>query len=109
MAIKNDPGERLQHILAIQDKKVPISYVLDDLWPKLGLLGNGADVRIAEFMLFETVLKESKKLDMLNLQQLKDLFMADEDSLIGEKDGKGSQHEEQPAILVENRSDDSLN
>lgn len=58
-----------------------MSYIITDLWPKLGFLPIDAEnpgvALIAEFMLNELILKNSESLDELNLQHLKELFSGD--------------------------------
>ena len=85
--VANDP-ERRDIIHAAPDEPVPLSYVLDDLWPKLGFLpvdpNNEGFALVAEFMLNELILKYSDSLDKLNLKHLKELFVGgDEDDLEG--------------------------
>ena len=73
--------ERREFIHEAPDSDVPLSYIIDDLWPKLGFLPidqeNPGVALIAEFMLNELILKNSESLDKLNLQNLKDLFSGD--------------------------------
>ena len=82
MIIANDV-ERKEFIHSAPDSPVPLSYILTDLWPKLGFLPidpeNPGVALIAEFMLNELILKNSDSLDKLNLQQLKELFSGADD------------------------------
>ena len=77
MIIAHDP-ERREFIHEAPDTDVPLSYIINDLWPKLGFLPidpeNPGVALIAEFMLNELILKNSESLDRLNLKNLKDLF-----------------------------------
>lgn len=77
MIIAHDP-ERREFIHEAPDTEVPLSYIINDLWPKLGFLPidpeNPGVALIAEFMLYELILKNSESLDRLNLKNLKDLF-----------------------------------
>ena len=60
-------------------------------------------------MFFETILKESKDLQKLNLQQLKDLFLADEvEDSMQEKEMEEPGTKTTEAVMVENNSDDSV-
>ena len=80
MIIANDPIRR-EFIHTAPDIPVPLSYIIDDLWPKLGFLPidpeNPGVALIAEFMLNELILKNSESLEELNLQHLKELFSGD--------------------------------
>jgi len=85
--VANDP-ERREIIHAAPDEAVPLQYVLEDLWPKLGFLpvdpNNEGFALVAEFMLNELILKYSESLERLNLKHLKELFVGgDEDELEG--------------------------
>ncbi len=89
MIIANDP-ERRMIIHSAPNALVPLSYITQDLWPKLGFLPidpeNPGVALIAEFMLNELILKNSDSLDQLNLQQLKELFsgeVGDDEDLEG--------------------------
>jgi hypothetical protein len=77
MIIANDPIRR-EFIHTAPDIPVPLSYIINDLWPKLGFLPidpeNPGVALIAEFMLNELILKNSDSLEELNLQHLKELF-----------------------------------
>lgn len=77
MIIANDPIRR-EFIHTAPDIPVPLSYIINDLWPKLGFLPidpeNPGVALIAEFMLNELILKNSESLEELNLQHLKELF-----------------------------------
>lgn len=81
MAIAKD-GERIESILNAPDELVPLRYILEDLWPRIGFLPidpeNPGLVLIAEFMLNELILKYSESLDKLNLVHLKELFSGDD-------------------------------
>lgn len=70
MIIANDQ-ERREHIHNAPDELVPLSYIVNELWPKLGFLPIDAEnpgvALIAEFMLNELILKNSDSLDTLNL------------------------------------------
>ena len=63
--------ERREFIHNAPDTLVPLSYITDDLWPKLGFLPidpeNQVIALIAEYMLNEIILKNSESLDKLNL------------------------------------------
>ena len=91
MAIAKDP-ERIEAILAAPDQLVPLSYILEDLWPRIGFLPidpeNPGLVLIAEFMLNELILKYSESLDKLDLVHLKELFSGDDDGEYGDDYGK---------------------
>lgn len=80
MIIANDPIRR-EFIHTSPDIPVPLSYIINDLWPKLGFLPidpeNPGVALIAEFMLNELILKNSDSLEELNLQHLKELFSGD--------------------------------
>jgi hypothetical protein len=80
MIIANDPIRR-EFIHTAPDIPVPLSYIINDLWPKLGFLPidpeNPGVALIAEFMLNELILKNSDSLEELNLQHLKELFSGD--------------------------------
>ena len=80
MIIAHDP-ERREFIHEAPDSEVPLTYIINDLWPKLGFLPidpeNPGVALIAEFMLNELILKNSDSLDKLNLKNLKDLFSGD--------------------------------
>lgn len=80
MIIANDPEKR-QFIEQTPDQDVPLDYIIQDLWPKLGFIDpeNPGVILIAEFMLNELILKNSETLDKLNLQHLKELFSGDPD------------------------------
>ena len=82
MIIANDPIRR-EFIHTAPDIPVPLSYIINDLWPKLGFLPidpeNPGVALIAEFMLNELILKNSESLEELNLQHLKELFSGDGD------------------------------
>ena len=77
MIIAND-GDRREFIHSAPETPVPLSYIINDLWPKLGFLPiekeNPGVALIAEFMLNELILKNSDSLQELNLQHLKELF-----------------------------------
>lgn len=77
MIIANDP-QRREHIHSAPETPVHLSYITNDLWPKLGFLPidpeNPGVALIAEFMLNELILKNSDSLEKLNLQHLKELF-----------------------------------
>jgi hypothetical protein len=77
--------ERREFIHNAPDTPVPLSYIIDDLWPKLGFLpldpDNQVIALIAEYMLNEIILKNSDSLDKLNLQHLKELFGSDDDEM----------------------------
>merc|ERR1712226_952948 len=77
MIIANVPIRR-EFIHSAPDSNVPLSYITNDLWPKLGFLPidpeNPGVALIAEFMLNELVLKNSESLESLNLQHLRELF-----------------------------------
>lgn len=77
MIIANDPVRR-EFIHSAPERNVPLSYIITDLWPKLGFLPidpeNPGVALIAEFMLNELILKNSDSLENLNLQHLKELF-----------------------------------
>jgi len=81
MIIANDP-ERKQFIHEAPDGLVPLSYITQDLWPKLGFLPidpeNPGVALIAEYILNELILKNSDSLNKLNLQHLKELFCNDD-------------------------------
>ena len=81
MAIAKDP-ERIKAILAAPDQLVPLSYILEDLRPRIGFLPidpeNPGLVLIAEFMLNELILKYSESLEKLDLVHLKELFSGDD-------------------------------
>ena len=80
MIIANDPIRR-EFIHTAPDIPVPLSYIINDLWPKLVFLPidpeNPGVALIAEFMLNELILKNSESLEELNLQHLKELFSGD--------------------------------
>jgi len=82
--------ERREFIHNSPDTLVPLSYITDDLWPKLGFLPidpeNQVIALIAEYMLNEIILKNSDSLDKLNLQHLKELFGADDDDEMDEEE-----------------------
>ena len=82
MIIADDP-ERRDFIHNAPDALVPLSYIIEDLWPKLGFLPldpeNQVIALIAEYMLNEIILKNSESLDKLNLQHLKELFGGDDE------------------------------
>jgi hypothetical protein len=82
--------ERREFIHNAPDTPVPLSYIIDDLWPKLGFLpldpDNQVIALIAEYMLNEIILKNSDSLDKLNLQHLKELFGADDDEMDEEEE-----------------------
>ena len=82
MIIANDPIRR-EFIHTAPDIPVPLSYIINDLWPKLGFLPidpeNPGVALIAEFMLNELILKNSDSLEELNLQHLKELFSGEGD------------------------------
>lgn len=82
--------ERREFIHNAPDTPVPLSYIIDDLWPKLGFLPldpeNQVIALIAEYMLNEIILKNSDSLDKLNLQHLKELFGADDDEMDEEEE-----------------------
>lgn len=84
MQIASDP-ERREYIHTAPDSAVPLSYILKDLWPKLGFLPidpeNPGVALVAEFMLNELILKNSESLDELNLQHLKELFSGEDDDM----------------------------
>ena len=67
MIIANDP-ERREFIHNAPDELVPLSYIITDLWPKLGFLPIDAEnpgvALIAEFMLNELILKNSESLNV---------------------------------------------
>ena len=92
MIIANDP-QRREHIHSAPDTPVPLAYITNDLWPKLGFLPidpeNPGVALIAEFMLNELILKNSTSLDKLNLQHLKELFSGDGEREDGEDDEEG--------------------
>ena len=77
MIIANDPIRR-EFIHTAPEENVPLDYIINDLWPKLGFLPIDAEnpgvALIAEFMLNELILKNSDSLTSLNLQHLKELF-----------------------------------
>lgn len=81
--------ERREFIHNAPDALVPLSYIIDDLWPKLGFLPldpeNQVIALIAEYMLNEIILKNSDSLDKLNLQHLKELFGADDEDDMDEE------------------------
>ena len=60
MIIAHDPVRR-DHIHSAPDTLVPLSYIINDLWPKLGFLPIEPEspgvALIAEFMLNELILK----------------------------------------------------
>jgi len=68
------------------DVPVPLSFVLEKLWPSLGFLPldqeNSNSAIIGEFMLNELILKNSDSLEKLSLKHLKELFESGE----GEED-----------------------
>ena len=72
---------------------IPLSYILKDLWPKLGFLPidpeNPGVALVAEFMLNELILKNSDSLDKLNLQHLKELFSGEGDEELDEDEEDG--------------------
>ena len=82
MIIANDAVRR-EVIHTAPDIPVPLSYIINDLWPKLGFLPidpeNPGVALIAEFMLNELILKNSESLEELNLQHLKELFSGEGD------------------------------
>ena len=82
MIIAHDPVRR-DHIHSAPDTLVPLSYIINDLWPKLVFLPIEPEspgvALIAEFMLNELILKNSESLEELNLQHLKELFSGDVD------------------------------
>lgn len=88
MIIANDPVRR-EFIHSAPDTPVPLSYIITDLWPKLGFLPidpeNPGVALIAEFMLNELILKNSDALDKLNLQHLKELFSGQGDEMDDEE------------------------
>jgi hypothetical protein len=63
MIIASDPDKR-QLIHEAPDTPVTLSYIIDDLWPKLGFIDpeNPGVILIAEFMLNELILKNSDSL-----------------------------------------------
>jgi len=84
MIIAND-GERREFIHSAPEKPVPLSYIINDLWPKLGFLPidpkNPGVALIAEFMLNELILKNSESLEQLYLTHLKELFSGEGDDM----------------------------
>ena len=72
---------------------MPLSYILKDLWPKLGFLPidheNPGVALEAEFMLNELILKNSESLEKLNLQHLKELFSGEGDEDLDEDEEEG--------------------
>ena len=91
MAIAKDQ-ERIEAILSAPDLPVPLDYVLNDLWPRIGFLPidpeNPGLVLIAEFMLNELILKYSENLEKLNLKHLKELFSGEGDELDDDRYGE---------------------
>lgn len=110
MAIAKD-GERIEAILNAPDALVPLSYILEDLWPRIGFLPidpeNPGLVLIAEFMLNELILKYSESLDKLNLVHLKELFSGDDDGEYEDDADEMQQYaddaDHQEAMLAEQR------
>ena len=104
MIIANDPIRR-DFIHSAPETNVPLSYITDDLWPKLGFLPidpeNPGVALIAEFMLNELVLKNSDSLESLNLQHLKELFSGEGED--GEDDGEDQldMGEDEPQLIDE--------
>lgn len=88
MQIAEDP-DRIKAIFEAPDEPVPLSYIVNDLWPKIGFLPppNMTESQdelvmpgfelIAEFMLNELILKYSDSLDNCVLLHLKELFSRD--------------------------------
>lgn len=88
MQIAEDP-DRIKAIFDAPDEPVPLSYIVNDLWPKIGFLPppNMTESQeelvmpgfelIAEFMLNELVLKYSDSLEQCVLLHLKELFSRD--------------------------------
>ena len=100
LIIANDI-ERRQVIHSAPDDPVPLSYITQDLWPKLGFLPidpeNPGVALIAEFMLNELILKNSDSLEELNLLQLKELFggeVGDEEDLEALEEMEGMDEDE---------------
>jgi len=81
MIIAND-SDRREFIHSAPEEEVPLSFIINDLWPKLGFLPidpkNPGVALIAEFMLNELILKNSESLDKLDLTHLKELFSSGE-------------------------------
>lgn len=71
------------YIHSAPNEPVTLSYILKDLWPKLGFLPidpeNPGVALVAEFMLNELILKNSESIDELDLTHLKELFSGDDD------------------------------
>ena len=82
MQIASDEVKR-EFIHSAPNEPVTLTYILKDLWPKLGFLPidpeNPGVALVAEFMLNELILKNSDSLDELNLVHLKELFSGDDD------------------------------
>jgi len=83
MVMAQDP-DKFETILSVPDQPVPLDFVLNQFWPRLGLLPMEPDnpdliLKIAEFMLNELILKYSPSLEKLNLNHMKELFTADGD------------------------------
>ena len=83
MAMAHDP-DKFETILQAPDAPVPLDFVLNSFWPRLGLLPMEPEdpdlvLRIAEFMLNELILKYSTSLEKLNLVHMKELFTAEGD------------------------------
>lgn len=118
MIIANDP-ERRDFIHNAPDELVPLSYIITDLWPKLGFLPIDAEnpgvALIAEFMLNELILKNSESLDELNLQHLKELFSGDgeddEDDYeeVEEDEGEDASHSPKVNPGSKGKQDRSMN
>ena len=75
--IAKDEAKR-QAIIDLPETNVTLSFVLENLWIKLGLLPlddeNPGIALIAEFFLYELIIKYSDNLESLNLKHLQELF-----------------------------------
>lgn len=81
MAMAHDP-DKFEAILSAPDQPVPLDFVLNSFWPRLGLLPMEPEnpdlvLKIAEFMLNELILKYSNSLEKLDLTHMKELFTAE--------------------------------